>query len=530
MINHRITGIAISKGIVIGKAKLLDFDKNQNQLKALKVYDSEVEKAKFMIAKIALINDSKRIIDKYRHKEKIKSIIESELMFLQDEELTYHINDLINKGNRCEQAIELFFAEYITLINMNGNNLSKVKVNDIQFLKHKLIQEINDVENDYSEVEDKIIITSLLDTDEILKIHENGAIGFVTEYGSNLSHSSIISRSLNIPAVFGVNSLLELVKEGDEIIIDGYLGEVIINPDSDTSLIYIEKKRLADEEIKSYLNYKETNVKNKVGEKIRFYSNINNIIDLENTLINNADGIGLVRTENLVHEIEEIFEEDIQYDIYNRIAESIYPKTVTFRLFDFGYDKLNLNDEKENNPALGLRGVRYLLKNKHILETQLNALIRSSINGNVKLLIPMVTNTKEVTEVKRIVSIISDNLSIQMPKVGTMLETPAAAALIKQIVKVSDFISIGTNDLMQYYFAADRNNDHVKEYLDYKDKSFTQLLSKIKKVCDKHNKELIICGQIASDEESLLHLVNNGFQNFSVIPARILFLKKILLK
>lgn len=530
MINHSINGIAISKGIVIGKAKRLDFDKNRSELRALKVFDAEVEKAKFAFAKKSLIFDSERIIEKYKHKEKIKSIIESELMFLQDEELTNGVNKLINKGNRCETAIEEFFANYIELINNNGNSLSKVKVNDIQFLKHKLIQDINDVENDYSEVKNRIIITSLLDTDEILKIHENGAIGFATEYGSNLSHSSIISRSLNIPAVFGVNSLLGLVKDNDEIIIDGYLGNIIINPDNKTRIQYKNKQNRALEELKSYQDYKDTHVRNKNGAKIKFYSNINNMIDLENTLINNADGIGLVRTENLVHEIEEIFEEDIQVDIYNRIAESIYPKTVTFRLFDFGYDKLNLNDEKEDNPALGLRGVRYLLKNKHILETQLNALIRASINGNIKLLIPMVTFTEEVIEIKKIVAKVSSELNIQMPKIGTMVETPSAAALIKHIVKESDFISIGTNDLMQYFFAADRNNEHVKEYLDYSDESFIHLLSKIKKVCNKNEKELVICGQMASDEESLMLLVNKGFQSFSVIPARILFLKKTLLQ
>ena len=530
MVNHRISGIAISKGIVIGKVKRLDFDKNQSELRALKVFDSEIEKAKFAFAKKSLIWDSERIIEKYKHKEKIKSIIESELMFLQDEELTNGVNKLIEKGNRCEIAIEEFFANYIELISNNGNSLSKIKVKDIQFLKHKLIQDINDVENDYTEVKNKIIITSLLDTDEILKIHENGAIGFATEYGSNLSHSSIISRSLNIPAVFGVNSLLGLVKDNDEIIIDGYLGNIIINPDIETRLFYENKQKQAEEELKSYQDYKDTHIKNKNGAKIRFYSNINNMIDLENTLINNADGIGLVRTENLVHEIEEIFEEDIQFEIYNRIAESIYPKTVTFRLFDFGYDKLNLNDEKENNPALGLRGVRYLLKNKHILDTQLNALVRASINGNVKLLIPMVTFTEEVIEIKKIVSKVSNVLNIQMPKIGTMVETPSSASLIKQIVKESDFISIGTNDLMQYFFAADRNNEHVKEYLDYSDESFIKLLSKIKKVCNKNEKELVICGQIASDEESLMLLVNKGFQSFSVVPARILFLKKTLLQ
>ncbi len=530
MLNHKITGIAISKGIVIGKAKRLDFARNLNELKALKVFDPQVEKAKFDLAKNSLIKDSERIIEKYKHKEKIKSIIESEIMFLQDEELTNGITKLINNGKRCEIAIEEFFATYLELISNNGNSLSIIKVNDIQFLKHKLIQDINNVETDYTTVKDKIIITSLLDTDEILKIHENGALGFVTEFGSNLSHSSIISRSLNIPAVFGVNSLLDYIQDNDEIIIDGYLGNIIINPDRKTKSTYKAKQKLVDEEIKSYQDFKDTHIKSKKGTKIRFYSNINNMIDLENTLINNADGIGLVRTENLVHEIEEIFEEDIQYDIYNRIAESIYPKTVTFRLFDFGYDKLNLNDEKENNPALGLRGVRYLLKNKHLLEIQLNALIRASVNGNVKLLIPMVTFTEEVNEIKNIILKISNELKIQMPKVGTMIETPSAAALIEQIVNISDFISIGTNDLMQYYFAADRNNEHVKEYLDYSNKSFIHLLNRIKKVCVKKEKELVICGQIASDEESLKLLVNKGFHSFSVVPARILFLKKTLLQ
>lgn len=530
MDNQRLIGIAISKGIAIGKAKLLSLYNSSILPRNEFVNNSETEKAKFEQARIQIINESNRIIEKYKNKVKIKSIIESELMFLKDDQLSTNINLLIEDGNNCENAIAIFFDNYISIINNNNNNLSNNKINDIHFLKQKLLQNISEEKNDFSEVKNRIVIASLLDSDEILKIYENNAIGLATEYGSNLSHSSIISRSLNIPAVFGLKSLLNKIKDNDELIIDGYIGEVIVNPDAITKKYYENKLLLTNSEYKSFQNYKETRVKNKNGESLRFYTNINNLIDLENTLVNNADGIGLVRTENLVHNIEEIFEEDIQHSTYEKIAESIYPRSVTFRLFDFGYDKLNLNDEKEDNPALGLRGIRYLLSNKHILETQLYALIRTSVNGNVRLLIPMVTGIEEVIEIKKLVHEISMNLNLHPPKVGAMVETPAAAMMISKLIKESDFISIGTNDLMQYYFAADRNNELVKNYLNYKDESFITLLNEIRKTCEENEKELVICGQIASEEESLQLLVDEGFKSFSVIPSRILYLKKTLIK
>lgn len=527
MNEFKIMGIPISKGIAIGKVKRIDFVKNSIHKGNAHSFDYEKEKEIVTTALNELIEDSKRIVLKYQHKEKIKSIIESEIMFLEDPELLKRLTELINKEHSSLEAINKFFDDYIKIFHLNDNSISKIKVNDISFLRFKIIQKLNNVSTDYSGVKGKIILTSILNSDEILKIYEHGAIGFVTEYGSNLSHSSIISRSLSIPAVFGIGSQINQINDEDSLIIDGNMGEVWVNPNKTIVKDYGHKKKNIELEIESYKNIKEVQLRNKSGKKINFYTNINNLMDLENTLQNNADGIGLVRTENLVSDLEEIFDEDFQYELYNKIAESIYPKPATFRLFDFGYDKLNLNDEKEDNPALGLRGIRYLLNNKHIMVIQIRALIRSSENGNLKILIPMVTSLEEVNETREIIKTIADELEIFCPKIGVMIETPVAAYMTKEICEISDYISVGTNDLMQYFFAADRNNDLVSSYLDYSNKSFLKLLNSIKKECDKKEKELVICGQIASDEISLEYLVNKEFTNFSVVPARILLLKKL---
>lgn len=522
-----LTGIPISKGIVIGNVKILDFPNKSLTSSLSNNYDVKTEIVKLENALSELISDSKRIIKKYDHKEKIKSIIESEIMFLEDKELKDNIIRYINDKNNCLEAIDLFFEDYTRIFKKHDNSLSKIKVNDIGFLKHKIKQKLTNVKSDYSNVKGKIVVTSILNSDEIIKIYEQGAIGFVTEFGSNLSHSSIISRSLNIPAVFGIGKNLNAISDDDTVIVDGNLGDIYINPTSNKIRIYEEKKLNSELELKSYLNIIDIQIRNKQNEKLNFYANINNFIDIENSLLNNADGVGLVRTENLVHRVEDIFDDDFQFEIYNKIAESLYPKTVSFRLFDFGYDKLNLNDEKEDNPALGLRGIRYLLKNKNIMKIQLRALLKSSSMGNVKILIPMVTNKSEVLETNRLIVDLCKELNTHKPKVGAMIETPAAAFATKELCEISDYISIGTNDLMQYFFAADRNNDLVKGYLNYRDESFLELLLKVKADCKTRFKELVICGQIASDESSLEYLVKNGFTNFSVIPARIPLLKKL---
>lgn len=522
-----LTGIPISKGIVIGKARILDFSNESLITRNIKDYDIKIEKAKVESALLDLISDSRRIIKKYNQKEKIKSIIESEIMFLEDTELKKSIFKYINNKNNCLDAIDLFFEDYTRIFKQHENSLTRIKVNDIGFLKHKLIQKLTNKKNDYSDVKDKIIVTSLLNSDELIKIYEKGAIGFVTEFGSNLSHSSIISRSLNIPAVFGVGTNINNISNDDNLIVDGNLGDVYLKPSSENTKLFNEKLiKFKDENISS-LNIKNVQIRNEQGKKLYFYSNVNNFIDIENSLLNNSDGVGLVRTENLIHHIEEILDEEYQFEIYNKIAESLYPKSVTFRLFDFGYDKLNLNDEKEFNPALGLRGIRYLLKNRNILEIQLRALLRSSSMGNVKILIPMITIQSEVVETIKTLDKLSGELNLHSPKIGAMIETPAAAFSVKEICKITNFISIGTNDLMQYFFAADRNNEHVSDFFNYKDKSFLKLLIKINKDCQTSGKELVICGQLASDETTLEYLVKNGFTNFSVVPARILTLKKL---
>lgn len=525
----RLTGIPISKGISIGKVYILNKDNNSKISNISKVNNYNDEINRFINAKNDLIEDSKRLISKYNHKGKIKYILETEIMLLEDIELLEVISNSIRRGNTVEQAINEFFVQYLNLIKSNNNTISDIKVNDLNFLEQKLIQKLSNMINNYKGVKNKLVATSILDSSEIIKIYEQGTIGFVTEYGSNLSHSSIFSRSLHIPAVFGINNLLKNIKDKDTIIIDGNLGDVIINPTKNTITEYKEKQKNILLELNSYSDLKDKSIKNKKGVKIKFYSNISNLLDLESTLINNADGVGLVRTENLLDKIENIFDEELQYTLYNKIAESLYPKPVTFRLFDFGYDKLNLNNETESNPALGLRGIRYLLRNNNILQLQLNALIRASVNGNLRILIPMVTNISEIESIFNIAKKISKELGIYCPKIGTMIETPAAAYNSKDICKISDFVSIGTNDLLQYFYAADRNNTQVQEYLNYSGKSFITLLTYILKNCNTSNKELTICGQMASEEDSFLTLYKKGFTNFSLLPTRIPILKKILI-
>lgn len=525
-----LTGIPISKGFAVGKViklGLLDRSSVNNGNSINVNISTEIDRFNNVINE--LTKESQELIEKFKHKGKIKSILESELMFFGDSEFINSIENIIQEGNNCKVALEQFFES--TFFNVKAYNQSSgFRLNEISILKQKILQKLDDKQNNYAYVKNRIVATNILDSNNVLKIYESKPLGLITEFGSNLSHSSVISRSLNIPAVFGLNNLMNEIENGDTIVIDGIYGNLIINPTQKTITKYRKKQKEFELEMNSKIDLRTKHIKNKKGQKIKFLSNINNLIDLENTLSNDADGVGLVRTENLITKVEDILYIERQYELYNKIAESLYPKPVTFRLFDFGNDKLNLNIEKEVNPALGLRGIRYLLNNEKLLEIQLEALIKASKNGNLRILIPMVTKINELDKIKDWTKKIADKLSIYPPKLGIMIETPVVAFNSKEFIAKADFLNIGTNDLLQYFFVADRNNTLVNSYLDSLDKDFISLLSKIKRNCEKANKELIVCGQMSSDVASFMLLFKRGFTNFSIVPTRIKLLKKLLVK
>ncbi len=530
MDSNKLIGIPVSNGIVSGEAFLFVFDEQQNS-KNNSAVDKQQELDKFDSAVNDILNDGKSIINKYKSNKTIANILDAEMMFLKDEEFKSTVKHDIENGSSCGNSVKNFFNNYQNLLSQSNNAISRKKSNDLIFLKKKLINRLTDqvISKDYSSLKGKIVVSSLLDSEEIIKIYEAGAIGFATEYGSNLSHSSIISRSLNIPAVFGIKNLLNNVGNNDKVIVDGNYGEVYINPTDNQNKKYKSKLDILIREEKQNKSLINEKVFNKSGKEINFYSNLNSMIDLDNTISNKANGIGLVRTENLIEEIEQIFDEEYQKEIYSKICNSIYPKSVTFRLFDFGYDKLNLNKETESNPALGLRGIRYLLENERILEIQLRALLTACNEGNLKILLPMVSNANEIKLVKDYTSKLAAELGVDTPQIGTMIETVSLAFDLENTLDYCDFYSLGTNDLMQYFFAADRDNSQVEKYLDYRSKSFRRLLKFILSFGLDYEKQIVVCGQLSSNPESLLYLYELGFTEFSVVSNQILNLKKHLI-
>lgn len=530
MIDNKLIGIPVSNGIASGEAHLLLFDDVEivNQTPEVDVIK---EQEKFETVVNELINDAEKIISKYKSNKTIISIIEAEIMFLKDEEFRNTVSKDIKEGKSCSQSLNSFFDSYQNMLNISNNAISRKKSNDLIFLKKKLSNRLSDqvINKDYSNLKGKIVVSSLLDSEEIIKIYEAGALAFATEYGSNLSHSSIISRSLNIPAVFGIKNLLSNVTNKDKIIVDGNYGEVYINPTNEQDTSYKQKQECLAKENEKNKELLDETIYSKSGTKVKFYSNLNSMIDLDNTITNKANGIGLVRTENLIEEIEQIFDEDYQQQLYSKICTSIYPNNVTFRLFDFGYDKLNLNKEREDNPALGLRGVRYLIENERILEVQIRALLKACDEGNLNILLPMVSNTEEIKIIREYINKIATELGVEMPKIGSMIETISFVFDLENSVEDCDFYSLGTNDLMQYFFAADRGNSQVEKYLNYKSKAFKRLLKFIMRFSLEFDKQIVVCGQLSSNPESLKLLYDIGYTEFSVVSNQILNLKKHLI-
>ena len=530
MENNKLIGIPVSNGIASGDAHLLLFDDIDIKNQPVE-FNKGKEQERFNTIVNELITDAEKIISKYKSNKTIISIIEAEIMFLKDTEFRDSVSNDIENGKSCSQSLNSFFDSYQNMLNISNNAISRKKSNDLIFLKKKLSNRLLDqvIKKDYSNLKGKIVVSSILDSEEIIKIYEAGALTFATEYGSNLSHSSIISRSLNIPAVFGIKNLLNNITNYDKIIVDGNYGEVYINPSEEQDKSYRYKQECLTKESEKNKKLINEQIYTKTGDQVKFYSNLNSMIDLDNTIINRANGIGLVRTENLIEEIEQIFDEDYQKQLYSKICTSIFPNNVTFRLFDFGYDKLNLNKEREDNPALGLRGVRYLIENDRILEIQIRALLKACDEGNLNILLPIVSNSEEIKIIKGYIERIAKELGVDMPKIGSMIETISFVFDLENTVDDCDFYSLGTNDLMQYFFAADRGNSQVEKYLNYKSKAFKRLLKFILRFSMEYEKQIVVCGQLSSNPESLKLLYDIGYTEFSVVSNQILNLKKHLI-
>ena len=473
------------------------------------------------------------LIDNPSLSKNVRAIIESNLMMLNDEFINNSITAMIEKGNSAEQAVVDEFDNQKQFFLNSTDTLIKERTIEVEQLKYRIIRMLRNQKDIISAGKGSVVIAQFVNPEEVVKLHELGISAIITEIGGITAHSAILARSYEIPQVIGIHDITSTAEAGDFVIVDGYSGQIKLNP-SPESMEYYSTWKKAEKEHKRQMGKLIKLPAETIDKRtIKLKANINLPDDIKISQLVGAEGIGLVRTEYLVITKGHFPGSEEQYEWYKDVADKCYPQSVTFRVFDVGSDKIAEGlPRHEANPALGFRGIRFLLQRTDIFKSQVLAILRASSNKNVRILLPMITSIGELDESIIIINACKEELTAKnlsfdknIP-IGVMIETPGAALISDSLAAKCNFLSIGTNDLTQYTLAVDRTNEIVaKNY----DSFHPAVLSLIKTTIDaakKYNIEVSICGELAGHSAATSFLVGLGVDELSIAPTGIPEMKK----
>lgn len=530
------SGIAAAPGITIAKAYLYSkkIEKVDNAPiddveEALSNLEEALEKSKKELQKVFGL-----AVDKLG--ENRASIFEAQIMILDDPVLIDTIRDRIkNEKKLPEFIVNDEISKYQKLMDEAQEEYMKERSHDIEDIKNRIIRNLKKRKWQSRITSDMIVISDYLTPADTVLFSRVNVKGYVTNFGGLTSHAAIIARSLNIPAVVGVHEATNKIKNDDIVIIDGFHGIVIVNPNEDQLEYYrakLEELRVYDEELAKLRDEPAVTTD---GREILLQANLDITEEIALVVQNGAKGIGLVRTEQLFQEYDVFPEEEVQYEIYKEIAQKVYPEIVTIRTLDVGGDKVLPVDVKEPNPFLGWRGIRFLLDNKQLFKTQVRSILRASELKNIKIMIPMVSSIREVRAFKDIVEECKKELLAEKKsfdrgiQTGIMIEVPSAAIMAEEFAQEVDFFSIGTNDLIQYLLAVDRGNEIVSDLYQEFHPSLIRIISHINKAAKESGSCMVsICGEMAATTLAAPLLVGLGMDSLSVSASAIPLLKKII--
>lgn len=529
-----IKGIAASDGVAIAKAYLLvepdlTFDKNE------KVTDVEGEVAKFNSA----IEASKVELTKIRNNAEVQlgadkaAIFDAHLLVLDDPELIQPIQDKIkNENANAATALTDVTTQFVTIFESMDNEYMKERAADIRDVSKRVLSYILGVElpNPSMIDESVVIVGNDLTPSDTAQLNKEFVQGFATNIGGRTSHSAIMSRSLEIPAIVGTKSITQEVKQGDMIIVDGLNGDVIVNPTEDELIAYQDKRERYFADKKELQKLRDADTVTVDGVHAELAANIGTPNDLPGVIENGAQGIGLYRTEFLYMGRDQMPTEEEQFEAYKEVLEAMGGKRVVVRTLDIGGDKelSYLNLPEEMNPFLGYRAIRLCLAQQDIFRPQLRALLRASVYGKLNIMFPMVATINEFREAKAILLEEKENLKNEGHDIsddielGIMVEIPATAALADVFAKEVDFFSIGTNDLIQYTLAADRMSERVSYLYQPYNPSILRLVKQVIEASHKEGKWTGMCGEMAGDETAIPLLLGLGLDEFSMSATSIL--------
>lgn len=529
-------GKSVYKGIVMGPVAVLK--KNDYQVKRARIEDPEAEVKRVKEAVEVSKKQLGRLYDKAVREvgEASAAIFEVHQMMLEDEDYLESMENMIR--------IELVNAEYA--VAATGDNFAemfaamddeymKARSADVKDISERLVRNLSgEGDNDLSSMEPSIIVADDLSPSETVQMDKEKILAFVTVHGSTNSHTAILARMMNIPALIGVPMDLNGLKTGMTAVVDGFSGQVIFEPEED---VRKETEKRMQEEAEKQKLLEELKGKENVtpdGRKINIYANIGSVGDLGYVMENDAGGIGLFRSEFLYLGRNDFPTEEEQFQAYKQAVQTMAGKKVIIRTLDIGADKQvdYFNLGKEENPALGYRAIRICLKQPEIFKAQLRALFRAAVYGNLSVMYPMITSTEEVEKIYAIVAEVEEELKAQevqykIPEQGIMIETPAAVMISDRLAEMVDFFSIGTNDLTQYTLAIDRQNEQLDDFYNPHHEAVLRMIRMVVENAHKCGKWAGICGELGADLTLTEQFVRMGVDELSVAPSMILKLRKI---
>lgn len=529
----KYTGKGVYGAVAIGKISI--FKRQEVSVKRERIEDTEAQKQRVEEAKAQAKAQLREIYDKALVEvgEANAQIFEIHMMMLEDLDYNDSICNIIETQSvNAEYAVAVTSDNFAEMFGTMDDAYMKERAADIRDISNRLIRNLQASGHDNTLGDEKVIICADdLAPSETVLLDKEKVLAFVTAHGSSNSHTAILARNMNIPAVIGLgDAFLSEIKDGDSAIVDGFTGEIFISPDEETSA-GLEKKQKEDEDKKKLLQ--ELKGKENVtldGKKINIYANIGSVDNIGAVLLNDAGGIGLFRSEFLYLESNDYPTEEQQFAAYKKVLESMAGKKVIIRTLDIGADKQvdYFNLVKEENPALGYRAIRICLTRPEIFKTQLRALYRASAYGNLGIMFPMITSVSELEKILAICAevraeLVKENIEISdNVELGIMIETPAAAVISDLLAPMVDFFSVGTNDLTQYTLAIDRQNPEIEEFCDTHHEAILRLIEFSAQSAHKHGKWIGICGELAADTSLTQRFLRMGIDELSVSPTFVL--------
>ena len=535
-----IQGQGVCGGIAFGKLELINKSVKLVQKSHIKDVDKEIKR--FEDAKQKASEQLKMLYEKAKSEvgEENAMIFDIHSMMLDDPDYISSVKSNINSQKlNAESAVAITADNFAQMFSLMDDSYMQARASDVRDISERIISILaNSVPSGIKSQVPVIIGARDLAPSETVQFDKSKILAFITEEGSSNSHTSILARTMNIPAVIGAQGIMDEIFDGNDVIVDGFTGKIYVNPDMHTVLKMQQKKHQSDEQSKLLQKLRGIEPKTKDGQKILLYANIGSIDDMPSVYANDAMGIGLFRSEFVYLERKTFPSEDEQFEIYKSAAQKAIGKRVIIRTLDIGADKQvdYFEMPKEENPAMGVRAIRICLSRPNIFKTQLRALYRASAFGKIAIMFPMITSVKEIIQIKKVCSEICEELDSegihynQDIELGIMIETPAAALISDKLAKEVDFFSIGTNDLTQYTLAIDRQNPMADAFCDIYHLS---ILRMIKQVTDNAHKNGIwtgICGELAGDIKLTEMFLAMGVDELSVSPGLILPIKQKVLE